>query len=92
MFSDYCFTGIDCEKKKFFMTTIAKNFDGNQDYFFFGTGSYPLVPQGWQREIRLAPSQIPLITPHSTIASMVYCEQEGVCLQCAPRRGEIASW
>jgi hypothetical protein len=38
----------------------------------FGTGSKPLVPQGWQREILLAPSHIPLITPHSVIASIVY--------------------
>jgi hypothetical protein len=42
-------------------------------YFsFFGTGSYPLVPHGWQRAMRLDPSQMPLITPHSCIASMVY--------------------
>lgn len=58
---------------------------------FLGTGSYPLVPQGWQREIRLIPSQIPFKTPHSLMASMAYCEQEGVWRQWVPSRGDMVS-
>lgn len=35
-------------------------------YFsFLGTGSYPLVPQGWHRAILLAPIQAPFTTPHA---------------------------
>jgi hypothetical protein len=59
--------------------------------FFLGTGSYPCVPQGLQRAMRFEPNQIPLITPHSRMASMAYCEHEGVCRQCVPSNGDIAS-
>ena len=59
---------------------------------FFGTGSYPCVPQGWHRAIRFKPSHIPLGAPHSRMASIVYWEHEGVCLQCVPSSGESVSW
>ena len=65
------------------------------DYFgesLRGTGSYPLVPQGWHREMRFMPSHIPLKGPHSEIASIVYCEHEGVWRQCVPRSGDSVSW
>lgn len=69
----YCrkITGIDCMWFNNFSSTIAEILAGSY-YFFFGTGSYPWVPQGWQRAIRFIPSQVPFTTPHSRIASMVY--------------------
>jgi hypothetical protein len=38
---------------------------------FFGAGSYPHPPQGWQRDILRIPSQIPLKSPHSRSDSIV---------------------
>ena len=85
---------------KNYMLTIAgfgnwfNNLSGQGDYdlFFLGTGSYPCVPQGWHLEIRFIPSQMPLNTPHSWIASIVYCEQDGRCLQLVASKGESVSW
>lgn len=80
------------EKKKLTGCIISCEKASEWDYFsiefFFGTGSYPCVPQGWQREIRFVPSQIPLNTPHSWIASIVYCEHDGEWRQCVPNMGE----
>jgi len=57
-----------------------------------GTGSYPLVPQGWQRNSLPAASQLPLRTPKRSIASAAYCEQVGICRQWAPISGDTSSW
>src|ERR1700751_6500035 len=43
-----------------------------------GTGSYPELPQGWQRNIRLMPNHVPNIRPWTSIASTKYSEQVGV--------------
>jgi hypothetical protein len=37
---------------------------------FFGTGSYPWVPHGWQRSRRRQVSQVPFSEPWILIASM----------------------
>lgn len=58
--------------------------------FFYGTGSYPCPPQGWQRPILLAAKREPLSGPCFLIASIEYCEQVGVYLQVAGNNGEIA--
>ena len=81
--------------KNFF--TIAANTCREKiliDYFLFlfGTGSYPPRQKGLQRRIRQAPSAMPIITPHSCIASSVYCEQDGVKRQERGRAGEIYFW
>ena len=43
----------------------------HQFAFRTGTGSAPCPPQGWHRQIRVRPSQEPLITPKSSMASSV---------------------
>ena len=60
--------------------------------FYHGTGSYPEPPHGWQRAMRLAASQPPLITPYLRIASMAYCEQVGVYRHAGGVRGEMHFW
>ena len=45
---------------------------------FYGTGSYPLPPQGLHLRMRLKASQPPLNGPYFFIASTAYCEQVGV--------------
>jgi len=42
--------------------------------------------------MRFIPSQIPLAAPHSLIASMVYAEQVGECLQLLPNKGDNIHW
>lgn len=42
-----------------------------------GTGSKPKPPQGWQREMRLKAIHVPFRMPHSSMASIAYCEQVG---------------
>ena len=44
----------------------------------YGTGSYPLPPQGWHFEILLTASHIPLNAPCFLMASRAYSEQVGV--------------
>jgi hypothetical protein len=57
--------------------------------YFYGTGSYPCPPQGWQRLNRLAVSHNPLNTPCFLNASSAYCEQVGVNRHLGPRIGEM---
>ena len=45
---------------------------------YYGTGSYPLPPQGLQRSIRFIVSHNPLNGPCFLNASTAYCEQVGV--------------
>ena len=42
-----------------------------------GTGSYPRVPNGRHRQMRLMPSHTPLSAPYRSIASYVYWEHDG---------------
>ena len=56
---------------------------------FYGTGSYPLPPHGWQLLIRFIDSRPPLSIPYFLIASMVYWEQVGLYLQRAGNSGDI---
>jgi len=62
-------------------------------YFLrFGTGSYPCEPHGLHFAKRFKPNQAPRNAPHSSIASIVYCEQVGTCLQFCPSNGEMSNW
>jgi hypothetical protein len=59
-----------------------------------GTGSWPQSPHGWQRQMRLAASALPVSAPCACTASSAYCEQVGVKRQpLAPNKkicaGEI---
>jgi hypothetical protein len=45
-----------------------------------GTGSKPLVPQGWQREILFKDNQKPKNGPCTLRASTAKFEQDGTCL------------
>jgi hypothetical protein len=46
-------------------------------FLFYGTGSYPLFPQGWQRAILFIANLPPLKIPYFITASIAYCEQVG---------------
>ena len=59
---------------------------------YHGTGSYPLPPHGWQRQMRLMASHNPLIAPCLFIASIAYCEQEGVKRQQDKFKHPFHSW
>ena len=48
---------------------------------FYGTGSYPCPPQGWQRKILLIVRNSPLNGPCFLNASRAYWEHVGVNLQ-----------
>ena len=65
----------------------SKNDWSNQS--FYGTGSYPDPPHGWQRAMRFTPSQPPFKTPYLRIASKVYCEQVGVKRHAGGVSGEM---
>ena len=52
--------------------------DGRTPNSFFGAGSWPQSPHGWQRQIRLAASAVPANAPRSRTASIAYCEHVGV--------------
>ena len=54
-----------------------------------GTGSCPPGCRGWQRPMRRAASQPPLIAPKRPIASIAYSEQLGTNRQRVPSRGLI---
>ena len=56
---------------------------------FYGTGSYPLPPQGWQRSILFSDSQNPLKGPYFRKASSAYWEQVGVKRQQDGLRGDM---
>ena len=49
----------------------------NWKFFYFGTESNPPFDHGWQRKIRLNPSDDPLIIPWRAMACFVYSEQVG---------------
>jgi hypothetical protein len=53
------------------------------------TGSCPLPPQGWQREILRIAIQPPLNTPYLRKASIAYWEQVGVNRHFGPSQGDI---
>jgi hypothetical protein len=57
--------------------------------FFYGTGSYPCPPQGWQRAMRLTASHEPRNAPYFFTASTAYSEQVGVYRQLAGVKGEM---
>ncbi len=54
-----------------------------------GTGSYPLPPHGWQRNIRLIARYKPFIGPCFFRACTAYSEQVGVKRQDGGVSGEI---
>ena len=56
---------------------------------FYGTGSNPCPPQGWQRAILLIASNKPRPAPYFLIASTAYSEQVGVYRQLAGVSGEM---
>ena len=58
-------------------------------FYSYGTGSYPLPPQGWHRNIRFIANQNPLKGPCFFIASIAYCEHVGVYLHVGGNRGDI---
>lgn len=62
---------------------------GRGDY---GTGSYPLPPQGWQRASRRSVSHDPLRGPYLRRASTAYCEQVGTKRQEGGVKGEMQYW
>lgn len=55
----------------------------------YGTGSYPLPPQGWHLAMRLTASHKPLTGPCFLSACTAYSEQVGVYLHDAGVNGEI---
>ena len=55
----------------------------------YGTGSYPLPPQGWQRRMRLTAKYNPFTGPCFLRACTAYSEQVGVYLHDAGVMGEI---
>lgn len=58
----------------------------------YGTGSYPLPPQGWHLPMRLAASQPPLSGPCFLIAPIAYWLQVGAYLQAFGRKGPNVYW
>lgn len=56
---------------------------------YYGTGSYPLPPQGLQRSIRFIVSHNPFHGPYFRSASIAYCEQVGVNLHDGGVKGDI---
>ena len=59
---------------------------------YYGTGSYPLPPHGWQRSSRRTASHVPLIGPCLRNASSAYCEQVGVKRHEGGLRGDMPTW
>ena len=59
---------------------------------FSGTGSYPPLHSGLHLKIRQRASAEPLIAPCVPIASIAYCEQEGINRQQGILSGEIFFW
>ncbi len=58
----------------------------------YGTGSYPLPPQGLHLNIRQIASARPFIGPCFIIASLAYCEHVGVNLHAAGVNGLMHFW
>ena len=59
---------------------------------FYGTGSYPEPPHGWQRDMRFNVSQPPLKGPYLRSASRAYCEQVGVKRHEGGVCGDMHTW
>ena len=57
--------------------------------FRYGTGSYPLPPQGWHRRIRRIARYKPLKGPCLRSASTAYWLQVGVNLHAGGVKGEM---
>ena len=55
---------------------------------FHFTGSWPPLQNGWHRNIRLIPIQVPFNAPYFSTACFVYSEQVGSNLQAGGRKGE----
>ena len=52
---------------------------GSPGHFkIYGTGSYPLLPKGWQRRIRFTAIHPPRAAPYFSIAIIAYSEQVGI--------------
>jgi hypothetical protein len=60
--------------------------------FDSGTGSHPELPNGWQRPIRFAASQLPRPTPNRSTAIRAYSEHVGSYRHAGGNQGEIAPW
>jgi len=64
---------------------------GLWSFYLSGTGSYPDVPPGRHRQIRLTLKTNPRKIPCFLIASIAYSEHVGSCLQLSTRKGERQS-
>ena len=73
----------------YYFRTVGRIFRHRSSKPFYGTGSYPLPPQGWQRRIRFTPSQPPRITPYFITASIIYWLQVGVYRHEGGVRGDM---
>ncbi len=60
--------------------------------YVYGTGSYPLPPQGGQRDKRLTVSHNPFNGPYLRSASSAYWEQVGVNRHEGGSNGEMHNW
>ena len=72
-------------KKIFFLLFISFK-------LFYGTGSYPLRPNGWQDKIRFRVNHPPFMAPYFCKASIPYTEQVGIKRQVEGNNGDIALW
>lgn len=57
--------------------------------YFYGTGSYPRVPNGLHRQNLFRNNQPPLYTPCLAIASFAYLEHVGAWRQTPREYGDI---
>jgi hypothetical protein len=55
---------------------------------FHFTGSWPPLQNGWQRNIRFMPIQVPFSAPYFSTACFVYSEHVGSNLQAGGKKGE----
>ena len=60
--------------------------------YYYGTGSYPLPPQGLHLKMRQIASPRPLTGPCFMMACFAYSLQVGVNLQEGPNRGDMHIW
>ena len=66
-----------------------KFYQKNPFLAFYGTGSYPEPPQGWQRIIRLIPIHPPLKIPYFITASTIYWLHVGVKRHAGGVKGDM---
>jgi len=57
-----------------------------------GTGSYPPLLQGLQRNMRKTLNHVPRNKPYFAYASQAYCEQVGLKRHDGAKRGLIQYW